>query len=152
MNQVETSGDRYLKFHLDQQNPAILAMEHVQEVLVVPPRRITPMPNMPDCVIGLLNRRNRVVWVIDLAQALSLQALGSSTGQYSVVIIQVNQITLGLLVLEVNGVTHFTPNMIQAPTELVTSPLITYLDGCISQGQEVLLVLNAEAIIKCGCM
>ena len=83
-------------------------------------RSITPMPNMPECVIGLLNRRNRVVWVIDLAQALSLQALGSSTGQYSVVIIQVNQITLGLLVLEVNGVTHFAPNVIQAPTELIT--------------------------------
>lgn len=152
MNQVETSGDRYLKFHLDNGNPAILAMEHVQEVLVVPPRRITPMPNMPECVMGLLNRRNRVVWVIDLAQALSLQPLGSSTGQYSVVIIQVNQITLGLLVLEVNGVTHFAPNVIQAPTELVTSPLITYLHGCIYEQEEVLLVLNTEAIVKCGCM
>lgn len=148
MNQVEkSSDDRYLKFHLDQHSPAILAMEHVQEVLIVPPRRITPMPNMPEYVLGLLNRRSRVVWVIDLAQALGLQPLGINTQQYSVVIIQVKQITLGLLVQEVNGVTHFSSDLIQAPTELVISALIPYLHGCVFQEPEVLLVLNAEAIV-----
>lgn len=150
MNQVEiekTSGDRYLKFHLEPQTPAILAMEHVQEVIIIPSRRITPMPNMPECVLGLLNRRNRVLWMIDLAQMLGLQPFGNNSQQYNVVIIQVKQITLGLLVQEVKGVTHFGANLIQAPMELVTSALIPYLYGCIFQEQELLLVLNAEAIV-----
>ncbi len=148
MNELEKSpDDRYLKFHLEQQIPAILAMEHVQEVLIIPARRITPMPNMPESVLGLLNRHNRVLWVIDLAQLLSLQPLGTNAQQYKVIIIQVKKITLGLLVQEVKGVAHFRHDLIQAPAKLVTSALIPYLSGCIFQEQELLLVLSAEAIV-----
>lgn len=105
------------------------------------------MPNMPECVLGLLNRRNRLVWVIDLPQALNLQPIGNNTQQYSIVIIQIKQMTLGLLVQEVTGVTHFQPHLIQAPTELVTSTLMPYLSGCVSLEQEVMLVLNTEAVV-----
>lgn len=150
MNEVEiekSSGDRYLKFHLEPQTPAILAMDQVQEVLIIPNRRITPMPNMPQCVQGLLNRRNRVLWVVDLAQMLGMQSLGTNAQQYNILIIQAKQITLGLLVQEVKGVIHFTSDLIQAPAELVTSALIPYVYGCIFQEQEVLLVMNAQAIV-----
>jgi twitching motility protein PilI len=148
MNQEEkSSSDSFLKFHLEQQTPCILAMAQVQEVLIVPSRRITPMPNMPKCVLGLINRRNRVLWVIDLALMLNLQPLGTNVQQYNLIIIQAKQITLGLLVQEVKGVTHFAPELIQAPTELVTSALIPYLSGCIVEEQGVLLVLSAEAVV-----
>ncbi|HCF27880.1 MAG TPA: chemotaxis protein CheW [Cyanobacteria bacterium UBA11049] len=148
MNQEEkSSSDSFLKFNLEQQTPCILAMAQVQEVLIVASRRITPMPNMPECVLGLVNRRNRVLWVIDLALMLSLQPLGTNAQQYNLIIIQAKQITLGLLVQEVKGVTHFASELIQAPTELVTSALIPYLSGCIVEEQEVLLVLSAEAIV-----
>lgn len=148
MNQEEkSSSDSFLKFHLEQQTPCVLAMTQVQEVLILPSRRITPMPNMPECVLGLMNRRNRVLWAIDLAQMLSLQPIGTNAQQYNLIIIQAKQITLGLLVQEVKGVTHFAPELIQPPTELVTSALIPYLSGCIFQEQEVLLVLSAEAIV-----
>lgn len=140
-------GERYLKFYLTEQNPALLAMEYVQEVLIIPARRITPMPNMPECVLGLLNRRNRVLWVVDLSQVLSLQPLDSSIEQCNVILIQAKQMTLGLLVPEVKGVTYFTPDLVQSPKELVTSALIPFLHGCIVQEQELLLVLNAEAIL-----
>jgi twitching motility protein PilI len=150
MNSAEMEtrpGERYLKFYLAEQIPAILAMEYVQEVLMIPARRITPMPNMPECVLGLLNRRNRVLWVVDLAQILSLQPLDSNIQQYNVILIQAKQMTLGVLVSAVKGVTHFTPDLVQSPQELVTSALIPYLHGCIVQEQELLLVVNAEAIV-----
>lgn len=148
MNQVETSaGDSFLKFNVDLNTSAILAMEQVQEVLIIPARRITPMPNMTESVLGLLNRRNRVLWVIDLAQLLGLHPLGTNTQQYNVIIIQAKQINLGLLVQEVKGVTHFAPQLIQAPTELLASTLIPYLSGCIFQSEEILMLLNAEAIV-----
>jgi positive phototaxis protein PixI len=147
--EIETRpGERYLKLYLAAQIPAILAMEYVQEVLMIPARRITPIPNMPECVLGLLNHRNRVVWAIDLAQILSLQPLDTNIAQYNVIFVQAQQMTLGLLVLEVKSVTYFTPDLVQSPKELVTSALIPFLHGCIVQEQELLLVLNAEAILR----
>ncbi len=141
-------GDIYVRFQLEEHTPAILSMESVQEVLVVPVSRITPMPNMPGCVLGLLNRRNRVLWVIGLAQLLNLQPVDTNTQQYHMVIIRVAQVPLALVVQEVKGVTRFTPDCIQSPVEVVTSDITPYINGCILQQQETLLVMNAEAIVQ----
>lgn len=148
MNQIDTTlGNTYLRFYLEHQTPAILSMEYAQEVLIVPVGRITPMPNMAECVLGLLNWRNRVLWAIDLAQMLNLQPLDTTAQQYHMAIIRVGQVPLGLVVQEVKGVTQFTPDCIQSPMGLVTSGLMPYLHGCILQENEILLVLNAEAIV-----
>lgn len=148
LNQVDrTLGDTYLKFQLEQQTPAILSMEQAQEVIIVPAGRITPMPNMPECVLGLLNRRNRVLWVIDLAQMLQLQPLDTNVQQYHIVILRAGQGPLGLVVQEVKGVTRFTLDCIQSPMGLVTSGLTPYVQGCILQHKEIILVLDAEAIV-----
>ena len=148
LNQIdEKLGDTYLRLYLDKQTPAILSMEHAQEVLILPVGRITPLPNMPKCVLGLLNRRNRVLWVIDLAQMLNLQPLDTNAQQYNMAIIRVGQVPLGLVVQEIKGVTRFTPDCIQFPQGLVTSSLTPYLHGYILQQKEILLVLNAEAIV-----
>lgn len=140
-------GDSYLKFQLTSQTPAILAMEYIQEVLVVPAARITLMPNVPECVLGLLNRRNRVLWVIDLAQMLKLHLPEINPQQYNVVIMRVGQVPLGLVVHEISGVTRFKIEDIQSEKGLLTSFLNTYLDGCIMQNKEILLILNAKAIM-----
>ena len=148
INQIDkTPGNSYLRLDLDQQTPAILSMEHTQEVLVVPIKRITPMPNMAECVLGLLNWRNRVLWIIDLAQMLKLHSLDTAAQQYHIAIIRVGQVPLGLVVQKVKGVTQFLPDCIQSPTGLVTSSLIPYVHGCIHQQNEILLVLNTEAIV-----
>ena len=123
-----------------------MSMYYVQEVLIIPINRITPMPNMPKCVLGLLNRRNRVLWAIDLVQLLNLQPVDINAQQYHVVIIRVNQVPLALVVQEVKGVTRFTPDCIQSTVEFITADITPYTDGCIPQQQETLLVLNPEAI------
>lgn len=142
----QLADDVYLRFQVDSHTSAILSMEYVQEVLVVPVTRITPMPNMPECVLGLINRRNRVLWVIDLAQVLNLQ-LDTNTQQYHIVIIQVG-IPLALIVQEVKGITRFTLDRIQSTVELVGSDITPYISGYIVQEQETILVMNAAAIMQ----
>lgn len=138
-------GDRYLSFYLDRQTPALLLMEYAQEVIIVPKTRISPMPNMPECVLGLLNRRNKILWVINLAQMLNLLETEPIAQQYQIVIIQVKQIKLGLVVQSVKGVTYFPNHCRQAPTELSTG-IAPYVSECITQGEEILIVLDAEKI------
>ena len=138
-------GDIYVKVQLDKYTSAILSMDYVQEVLIVPISRISPMPNMPRCILGLLNRRNRVLWVIDLARVLNL-SLDTHAQQYHIVIILVNQVSLALVVQEVKGVIRFTPDCIQSSIEQACSDITDYIHGWVVQAQETLMVLNAEAI------
>ena len=142
---TKPTGDRYLSFYLNRQTPALLLMEYAQEVIIVPTSRLSPMPNMPECVLGLLNRRSRVLWVVNLAQLLELPASESSDRQYQIIIIHVKQVKLALVVQSVEGVRYFPYQNSQAPTELFAS-LAPYLSGCIAQGDKTLIVLDAEKI------
>lgn len=153
--------EAYLSFQLDEKTTAVFSMEQVQEVIVVPENQITLMPNMPDCVLGLMTRRSRVMWAVDLAQILLSQPLAINFRQYKVIIIRVtpaprpqsmlltsfqSQALLGLIVQEVIGGIRFSPDLIQSPQGGFSSSLTPYLQGCLVQNDSMLLVLDAEAI------
>jgi positive phototaxis protein PixI len=138
-------GEPYLKFQLGRQTPAVFSMRHVQEALILPTRRLTPMPNMT-------NRRSRISWVVDLPQLLGLPALDSNTQQHTLILVQVGIISISFAVQQVEGITRLQPEDIQSPQGQVNSKLVPYLRGCIlqqqEQKQEVLLVLDPEAIAQ----
>lgn len=141
-------GNTYLKFQFGQQTPAVLLMNQAQEVVILPVERLTPMPNMPIHVMGLLNRRSKVLWVIDLARMIGLPGVEINVQNYNVVIIGNESATFGLIVQTVDGVVRLTPESLQSPINQVTAGLVPYLRGCVLQEPEILLVLDAEAIIR----
>lgn len=141
-------GDAYLKFQFGQQTPAVLSMSQAQEVFVLPVGRLTAMPNMPSYVMGLLNRRSKVLWVIDLAKMLGLPGIETNVQHYNSVIINSGSVSLLLIVQAVEGVLRLTPESIQPPLGQVSSGLVPYLRGCVLLDTEILLVLDAEAIIR----
>jgi len=148
---TQSAGDGYLKFRLNAQTPAVFSMRSVQEAIVLPTRRLTPMPNVPPAMMGLMNRRSRVIWVVDLAQLLELSILDFNAQQHSIILIQVGSIPLGLAVQEVEGMVRLEANQIQSPIGQVSTALVPYLRGCaLHQGQkpEMLLVLDTEAIVQ----
>ena len=141
-------GDTYLKFKFGQQTSAALLMNRAQEVVVLPVERLTPMPTMPPHVMGLLNRRSRVMWVIDLARMLGLPGIEVNVQHYNVIIISNGPATFGLIVQAVEGIVRLTPEVIQTPHNQVSPELVSYLRGCVLQEQEILLIIDAEAIIR----
>lgn len=147
---VQPAGDTYLKFRLNAQTPAVFSMRSVQEALTLPTRRLTPMPNVPPALIGLMNRRSRVIWVVDLAQLLELPGLDFNAQQQSIILIQVGAIPLGLAVQQVEGMVRLEASQIQSPVGQVSAALVPYLRGCAlqqSQKPEMLLVLDAESLV-----
>ncbi|MEM6253109.1 MAG: chemotaxis protein CheW [Cyanobacteria bacterium P01_D01_bin.156] len=160
-NPEVVSGITCLNFQLNEQTPALFSMSQVQEVIVVPSQQITPMPNMPPCVLGLSTRRSRVMWLVDLAHMLLSTPLPANTRTYNVVIIRVpqvmdqqnmllatahSQVLLGLIVPKVRGVVRFSANLIQKPRGRFSQNLMPCLKGCLLQQDEMLLVLDAKAI------
>lgn len=135
----------YLGFYLNDDTQALLLMKYAQEIIVVPQSRLTPMPNMPECVLGLLNRRSRVLWVVNLAQLLNLPAPNLIAQQYQIVIMHIDQVKLGLVVQSVKGVTHLSSKSHQELIESL-SYLAPYASGCITQKDETLIILEAKEI------
>lgn len=141
-------GEPYLKIQLNERFVAGISMKHALEVVVVPAGRITPIPKMPTFTLGLLNQRSKVFWVVDLAEMIELPCLNKEQPNYNVAIVRVNNIPLGLAVKEVTGIIRFNPDYIQSPLGTVASGLIPYLKGCVLQQQNVVLILDPEAIVN----
>lgn len=144
----KNQGDTYLRFHLSQKTSAAISMSRAQEVIVLPVARLTPMPNMPPYIMGLMNRRSRVLWVVELARMLGLPPVESNGQHHNVIIIRDETTAFGLVVQAVDGVMRLVPEGIQAPLGHLPQGLIPYLHGCVLQEQDVLLVLAAEAIMR----
>ncbi len=129
-----------------------LDTETVQEVLVIPSHRLTVMPNMASPVMGLLNHRSRVIWVVDLPQLLGLAPLNPRSPERHLAILQAGGISLGLAIAEVKGIIRFSPEDIASPLEHhLPAEMTPYLQGCVRQEaatptQRPLLILDAEAI------
>ncbi len=139
-------GESYLKFKLNIQTSAALPIKHIQEGIMVPVEAITSMPNMPETVLGLMNWRSRIIWVVDLPMLLNLESFNQRLRQYNVIIIKVQSVLLGLVVQEIKGTTKLTADSISSPVGQVASSLVPYLQGCITQNEEIILILDAQAI------
>lgn len=138
----------YLQLQLSTNIVAVLPMQYAREVANISSRRITPMPNMPNCVLGLLNQRSHIFWVADLAQILKMQPVERNLQQYHLAIIRFNDIPLGLIVSQIKGTIRLNSSEIQSPKGKVIPSLEPYLQGYCQQQDKNILVLNPEAIIN----
>lgn len=167
---------RYLRFKIGKTLVAALDMAEVCEVLAVKPSQVTPMFNMPDHVMGLLTRRSRVVWLIDLARLLLgdsmtlLSANGAWPKTYSVVLTRVTppwltelsgephqnvsdkgideRALFGLAVHHVDGSVAIESGVIQQPQGHFSASFAPCLSGTALQGGTLFHVLNADAIAR----
>ncbi|WP_024547043.1 chemotaxis protein CheW [Picosynechococcus sp. NKBG15041c] len=158
----EKTGDRYLKFEFSPQQSGLISLEYVHEALRVPTRLVTPIPNMPDSVVGFMNSRNQVFFVVDLAQMLQLPATTANRQYYPVVTVRqsaasqaqdvyLNQTDedtslLGLVVHAIQGVIRLNAEEIASPIEEFSEELTPYLKGCFVQDGQSVPVLDVQAI------
>ncbi len=143
----QLAGEAYLKFQLAPRVPAVFAARAVEEATVLPPSQVTAIPNMPPCMLGLVNRRNRVIWIANLVRLLGMPVPDRPRQQYSMVIVKAGS-TLGLMVDAINGIIHLPADALQPPPPQVNPILVPYLRGVAVQADQTVLVLDAEAILQ----
>lgn len=140
-------GEAYLKFQLAPRVPAVIAARAVEEATVLAPAQVTTIPNMPPCMLGLVNRRNRVIWIANLVRLLGMPLPDRPRQQYSMVIVKAGS-SLGLMVEAIDGIVHLSAEDLQPPPPQVNPVLVPYLKGCAIQDDQILLVLDAEAVLQ----
>jgi twitching motility protein PilI len=151
------TGEPYLRFQLTPEIPALLSMDLVREALLVPANAISPLPNLPAFTIGIINARDRVFCVVDLAQLLGVAAPLMNLQEYQVVVVDLPAATpiraasnqlLGLAVNRVLGMARLSAAQLQPVTGSVPELLTPYLSGCVFDGNERILAIDTQAIVN----
>ena len=144
-------GDAYIRFQLTSKMTALLSMEQVQGSLVVEADKITPLPNMPESVIGIMNSRDRVFCVFDLAQLLSLPSSLITPRQYQIIVLQTvdeQPIYIGLAVTRLQGIVRLPTEQINSSLDAFPANIASYLCGAVSEEKTTIPVLEFNQISK----
>lgn len=145
INRERKQGEPYLGIKVNTDTSAVIAMEYIQEVVVVNAKRITPLPNMPVSVLGLINQRSKVFWVVDLGKMLGMEPL-SNRQEYNLVILRWRKEALGIAVEKIKGVVRVSKSSIQSPVGSFIETLTPFLQGVVIEEKQLLLVLDAPSI------
>jgi len=144
-------GELYLRFYVASRQEFALSATGVREVISAPLNSITPIPNTSHLLLGTLNLRGRIVWVVDLGQ-LFQEPTTLNTGRPEIPIIAIeNQDTImGLAVDQILGMDWLDVSKVQTLTH-VSDAVAPFLRGewlLDEQTQECLQLVDQAAILQ----
>jgi purine-binding chemotaxis protein CheW len=143
LRQVQQSF-QFLTFLLDEQEYG-LELFKIQEICGYAP--ITPIPNVPPHVRGVMNLRGTVLPVIDLRMKFRLPP-----GVYDkftvIVIAMVGDKTVGLLVDAVSDVLQVPQDAMRAPPDFGSTVDTQFINGVFQTREHLAVALNLDKLLS----
>lgn len=123
-------GDLYLQFFVESGDEFALPAMGIREVLSLAPGQITPIPNVSPLLMGVFNFRGQVIWVSDVGQFLgSTKLLNAERTELSIIVIEAQDIMVGLAVEKVKGMNWFNPDHLVPPSSSIADSVSPFLRG-----------------------
>jgi purine-binding chemotaxis protein CheW len=107
---------------------------------------ITPVPEVPDYVRGVINLRGKVIPVMDVRARFRLEAQAYHE-RTCIVVIEVGGSSIGLVVDAVSEVLNIVDADIEPPPHVGLGPDNRFISGLGKVGDGVKLILNAGMLI-----
>ncbi|HEX4947658.1 MAG TPA: chemotaxis protein CheW [Blastocatellia bacterium] len=143
---TRTSQSKYIVFSLAD---ARYAVPIGQVIEVGELERITPVPNVPDWVLGVTNLRGDIISVVDCGAFLHLhEKITLEMSSMCVVRNRNHDLTTTLLVDRIEGMMDLTEDLIVLPETCLGDHLIPYLQGVYDDAGQLLNVLNLEGMLS----
>lgn len=138
---------KYLTVNLDNESYAIAVLS-VREIIRA--QKITPVPQMPEFVKGVINLRGRVIPIVDLRLKFGLKA--EIADRTCIVVVQVSlptgtNVQMGLIVDSVEEVVTLNSDEIEPTPEFGTRIDTTYLLGMAKVKGVVKTLLDIDRVI-----
>lgn len=142
---------RLLRFPLGIQDSVLLPLEQIAEILQIDVTEILPIPEMPNCILGIGNWRGEMLWLLDFNNFVgypSLLQLQPTSTAIAIIVVQINHQSLGLAVQQVNDIELHDLQQLQAvPFGLFPPDLLPLIQGILPGCSDA--VLDLQAIIHC---
>ena len=149
----EDNTARFLRFSLNSETTGLLSLDRLVEVIKVHPQEILPIPQVPDYLLGIANKRGEAVWIVDLLYLMGATHLSQRELVPEVcmaILVQADDRAIGLLVdrvssIEVCNLTNLQP----FSTQTLPSRLLPFFEGYFVDAEgNTLALLNVDTIIE----
>lgn len=140
----ETSYGRFLEFSLGKEKFAIPLLQ-VRELISIP--ETTPIPNAPKHFLGIMNLRGQVISVVDLRKKLKF-SVEESTKEEAVIIIEIDDINMGVVVDSINKVVNVEEGAVQDIPEIESQLNAEYINGIFKYDDNLVILMNLKQILS----
>lgn len=122
-----------------------LPISVVREIVRVP--EITPVPNAPEHIEGVINLRGKVIAVLDLGKRIG-EAPVERNSKSRIVVVELEERLAGLLVNSASEVLRIAPSEIVAPEIVFPNGDISYVTGVGKLLDRLIILLDLNRILQ----
>jgi len=144
MNETNKSKENFILFELNKTTYAIQSSVVKQMEMI---DQITPIPNAPDYIEGIVFSRGIVTPVINLRKRFGFEAI-ETTLSSRLIVVQSNEGTVGLIADSAREFIAIPAESIQPPPENISGLSGKYLEGIATLMERVILILDVESMLK----
>ena len=108
---------------------------------------ITPLPNLPDWVLGISNIRGEIVSVLDLKRFFGRSSPGASRGSH-LIIIHNQDLKVGIIVDSIMGIISLDGQETDVqPNPYRSGEISSFLSGVVVSGEKLLNILDVDRLL-----
>ncbi|HOV26516.1 MAG TPA: chemotaxis protein CheW [Pseudobacteroides sp.] len=149
LDEVELVGedsqkDKFLTFSLGKEFYGV-EIRHVMEIIGIQP--ITEVPELPPYIKGIINLRGKIIPVMDVRLRFRKEP-HEYNDRTCIIVIDVKDISIGLIVDAVSDVLDISSQDIVPPPEINANNNNKYIKGIGKVGSDVKLLLDCEKLIN----
>ena len=143
-NFEDTQKGKFLTFSVGREAYGI-EIKFVTEIIGI--QDITEVPELPNYVKGIINLRGKIIPVIDVRLRFKKQPK-EYNDRTCIVVIEIKDISIGLIVDNVAEVINIDDNNIVPPPDIKTGFHNRYVRGIGKVGNEVKLLLDCDKLLN----
>ena len=134
---------QFATFYLESE-PFGINILQVQEILLK--QNITPVPLAEGYVLGLISLRGQIVTAVDLKRRLGKPTTRSVADPYQIVV-KTGGLIASFQVDQIGDVIEVAAEEIKPPPESISQQDARFLEGVYPMENEILSILNVEAVL-----
>lgn len=143
MEDATVIDNKYIVFELEEEEYAI-PVELVGSIERILP--ITRVPSTPRFVKGVVNLRGVVTPVIDLKEKFKGDLIEFDE-QTRIIIVNMNEITVGFIVDSANDVIDINKEQIEPSPETIGTEVTDFIDGVVKMDNRLFILLDLDKVI-----
>lgn len=121
---------------------------YIKEILQ--PSRITRVPFVPGCIMGIINLRGEIVSIVDIKKILDLSREEDSVKKPHIIVVEAYKKTVGFWVDGVGEIVNFLPSAIAPPLSTLEKSKADFIEGEIELEKKSrwVTLLNLEKVLN----
>lgn len=117
----------------------------VYEIVIMP--EITPVPNTPFYIMGVINLRGNIIQIVDMRLKLSMP-FKKYDEKTCVIIVKTGGVTVGIVVDRVMEVLSESADKIEETPALGLKVDTAYIDGILKSAGKTIFILNFDRVFR----